>query len=251
MPRKIEVSHKTIVFTVLFLILLWFLYSVRDLILGMFVALLIMAILNPMVTKLSKWKIPRGISVLVTYFVVFGLLGVAVSNIAPALIEQTTNFVNGLPGYIDNLSIPQYLKNQVTGETLAQIGSVPTQIARTTVSLLSNVFGVITVLVFAFYLLLARDKLDEQLGFLFGDKKKAEIRKTINLLEKRLGGWARGQIYLMVLIGVTMYIGLRILGIPYALPLAILAGILEVVPYIGPIVAAILLMSCQLQWGHK
>ncbi len=65
MPRKIEISHRTIIFTILFLILLLFLYSIRDLIFEIFLALLIMAILNPIVKKLSKYKIPQGVSVFI------------------------------------------------------------------------------------------------------------------------------------------------------------------------------------------
>jgi len=61
----------------------------------------------------------------------------------------------------------------------------------------------------------------------------------INILEGRLGGWARGQLGLMLVIAFANYIGLSLLGIPYALPLSILAGLLEIIPYIGPIIAAI------------
>jgi predicted PurR-regulated permease PerM len=98
---------------------------------------------------------------------------------------------------------------------------------------------VLTVLILAFYLLLTREKLDEALGFFFGDEKRKEAAKLIDVLESRLGGWARGELALMVLVGTTTYIGLTILGIPFSLPLALLAGILEIVPYLGPIISAI------------
>jgi predicted PurR-regulated permease PerM len=97
----------------------------------------------------------------------------------------------------------------------------------------------ITVLIFSFYLLLARDKLDDQLGYFFGNDKKREVAALIDLLEKRLGGWARGQLALMILVWISTYIGLLLLGIPFALPLSILAGLLEIIPYLGPLIAAI------------
>src|SRR4029079_15977780 len=99
--------------------------------------------------------------------------------------------------------------------------------------------NIIAVLIFAFYLLLARNKFDEQLSMFFGDARKAEAASLINTLEKRLGGWARGQLALMFLVALLTYIGLTILRVPYAMPLAILAGILEIVPYLGPIVGAV------------
>lgn len=237
-PRKIEVSHRTIVFTAFFLIFLWFLYQIREIILAFFVALLIMAILNPTVTTLSKFKVPRVISALIAYVLGFALVGVAVAGIVPPLIEQTTGFVNNLPYFLQNLALSSVLGEQIIGEVLSQIGGIPGQVAKFSVSVFSNVLGVFTVLIFAFYLLLLRDKLDDQLGFLFGDRKK-EIGKIIDLMEKRLGSWARGQLALMFLVGASTYIGLRLLSIPFSLPLAILAGLLEVVPYIGPIISAI------------
>ena len=97
----------------------------------------------------------------------------------------------------------------------------------------------VAVLIFTFYLLLIREKLDDQLGFFFGEDKKKEIGKFIDQLEIRLGGWARGEIILMALIGLLNFIGLTLLGIPFALPLAILAGLLEIIPVLGPFIAGI------------
>ena len=239
MPRKIEISHRTIIFAVLFLIFLWLLYYIRDLILELFVALLIMAILNPLVTRLSKFKIPRAISVFIVYLVVFGVFGAAIAGIIPPLVEQTTSFVNNLPKYLSSLGIGGYINEQITGQLLSQLGSIPGQIVKVGISVFSNVVAVITALILAFYLLLARNKLEDQLGLFFGDDKKRELGRIIDLLESRLGGWARGALTLMALVGVSNYIGLVILGIPFALPLAILSGLLEIIPYLGPVVAAI------------
>lgn len=239
MPRKIEVSHKTIIFATFFLLFLWFLYYIRDLIFDIFVGILIMAILNPFVTRLSKYKIPRGISTFLAYALAFAAIGITIAIIVPPLIEQTTSFVNGAPTYLERVGLPSSYGEQIGTQLLSQLGSLPASIAKITLSLFSNVVSVLTVLFFAFYFLVGREKLDDQLGFFFGESKRKDIGKTIDELEKKLGGWARGELSLMFLVGLANYIGLLIIGIPFALPLAILAGLLEIIPYIGPIIAAI------------
>ena len=237
--EKIEISHRTIIFAVFFVLFLWLLYVIRDTILQFFVALLIMAILNPLVTKLSKYKIPRSLSILLVYVLLVGLMSFVVATVIPPLIEQTTLFINNFPSFLDNLGVSSLISEQVIQQLLVQIGSLPAQAAKITLSLFSNVINIVTILVFAFYLLASRSKLDDQLVVFLGETKNNQINRVIDLLEKRLGSWAIGQMSLMFVVGLSNYIGLRLLGIPFALPLAILAGILEIVPFLGPIIASV------------
>lgn len=239
MTRKIEISHRTIIFTAIFIMFVWVLFTIRDIILQFFLALLITAILNPTVTRLSKRKIPRAASVLVVYLILLGVVGITVAAVIPALIEQTTAFINNFPGIVDNIGISAFISDQLTQQLVLQLGSLPARIAKITLSVFSNAIALVAVLVFAFYLLSEREKLDEQLADLIGTKKKDVIENNLAKIESKLGGWARGQLTLMFVVGLANYIGLTLLGIPFSLPLSILAGLLEVVPYIGPIIAAI------------
>ena len=239
MIRKVEISHKTIIFTVVFLGSIWFLYFIRDIVLQFFIALLLVSILTPFVTKLSKFKIPRIISILFSYILIFSFLGFTVGSILPPLIEQTTNLANNLPSYLQNLGLQKYANEEVLKQTVSQLGSIPGQIIKAGFSLFGNILSIITVAIFAFYLLIVRDRFETSIEFLFGKDKTKGITNLVNILETKLGGWARGQFILMLLIGILSYLGFIILGIPYALPLAMLAGIFEIVPYIGPILASI------------
>ncbi|MBI3397281.1 AI-2E family transporter [Candidatus Woesebacteria bacterium] len=238
MPRKIEISYKTIIFTVFVLILLRVFYNIKDLILEFFAALLIMAILNPLVTKLSRYKIPRGVSIMIAYLIVIALFVFGVVGIMPPLIDQTTSVINNFPTYLGTLGINRFVSDQIINQLLSQIGSVPGQVISISVSVFSNVFSLLFILIVAFYLLIARDKLDDYLSFFFGEEKRVEFKRIIDILESKLGGWARGELALMVSIGLANYIGLSLLGIPYTISLSILAGLLEIVPYIGPIISA-------------
>ena len=239
MPKKIEISHRTIIFVFVFIFALWFLYFIRDIILQLFVAVFIMTVLNPFVRTLTRFKIPRTLAVFVIYLFIIALFSLLIAGIIPPLVEQSTSFANSLPKYLSTLGISPYISEQITGQIISSIGSLPGQIIKVGVSIFSNVISVLAVLVFSLYLLLSREKLEDQLGFLFGDEKKMKIGRVIDRLEMRLGGWARGELALMIIVGSANYIGLSLMGIPFALPLAILAGLLEIIPNIGPITAAI------------
>lgn len=238
MPQKIEISHRTIVFTAVFLIFAWVLYYIRDILLQLFVSLLLTAILNPLVGRLTRLKLPRPIAIFAVYIILFGLFGSAIAGIIPPMVDQTTNFVNRLPTYmaqVGGLGIPDNFGSQF----LSQLGGIPTQAAKFTVSVFSNVMSMITILIFTFYLLLAHDRLETQLERLVGARKSRSYGEIIHKIEHKLGGWARGQLALMLIVGLLTYIGLVLLGIPFAIPLALIAGLLEIVPYLGPILAAI------------
>src|SRR3989344_6756086 len=127
MPKKIEISHRTIVFTVLFLAFLWFLLSIRDIIFLVFVSTLVMTILNPTVSKLNRYKIPRAASVLIVYISVLALVIFTVAAIIPPLVEQTSNFASSLPRYLRELKIPVFLIDSATAELTSQLGQLPGQ----------------------------------------------------------------------------------------------------------------------------
>ncbi len=189
MPKKIEISYKTIVFTVLFIIFVGFLYYVKDVILQLFVALLIMTILNPTVTKLQRFKIPRALSVSIVYLILLALLVFSIATLIPALVDQTTRFASAVPRLLEELDIPIVVVDQMTREVTSQIGNLPSQILRLSISVVSNVISLLAVFIFALYFLLARNKLDEHLTSLVSREQAKKIDEVLARLEKELGGF--------------------------------------------------------------
>src|SRR3989344_5457033 len=118
MTRKVEISHRTIIFTVLFLLFLWFLYAIRDILLLLFVSLLVMTIFNPLVKTLNRLKIPRGLSIFISYLLVFTLLGAVAAGIVPPLVSETSSLVAGLPEYLERLNVTPAVSDQVVTELL-------------------------------------------------------------------------------------------------------------------------------------
>lgn len=245
MPKTIELSHRTVIFSVLFLLFIWFLGQIAPIIIGLFIAVLLMTALNPAVEKLARAKIPRPLAIFLVYLVLIGIVGLGLFWLIPPLVDETTKLVNRLPLILEQLGV--WLENlgvsgidkSIIESQISQIGTIPVNFIRFAVSLLSNVIVVFSVLVITFYLLIERRNLDKYLLVLFGDDGEKKAKRFVDQIEARLGGWVRGELTLMVIIGVLTYIGLRLLGIPFALPLAILAGVLEIVPNIGPVISAI------------
>lgn len=236
MNRKIDISHKTIFFIAAFLALLWALYLIRDVIILLFIAVIFMSALSPIIGKLQKFKVPRSLAIAFVYVVIIAVVSSLISFVITPLVEQTTNLLTNFPNYLSTV-IPEsgFIDRTVLQQ---EFGNFSKNALEVSLALFNNFLGFISVAVLTFYMLLERDKLDKLLAQFFIGKEE-RIARTTRRIEEKLGSWMRGQIVLTLIIGTASYIGLTILGLPYALPLAILAGILEIIPVIGPIISAI------------
>ncbi len=237
--RKIEISHKTIIFTVVFLIALAFLWQIKSIILLIFVSFVLMQAINPLVSELQKIKIPRVLAIIIVYILIVALISFGIAAIVPILIEQTSSLINSLPGIINNVKI--FSQNNIDLSSQFKIlEAIPSNIAKITMVIVSNIFLTIITFVITFYLLLEKNKFPQYGDSFFGDKGKTKFLKIMNNLESSLGSWVGAQILLMTVIGLISYLGYSILGLKYAVPLAIIAGLLEIIPTIGPTIATVL-----------
>ncbi|MFH1289696.1 MAG: AI-2E family transporter [Patescibacteria group bacterium] len=237
--KKVEVSHRTIVFTVVFLSSLWFLYEIRQIVVGLFVSIVLMSAINPLLDKMEKVKIPRALGIIFVYIFIIGLLGLVVAGIIPPLVEQTSRLISGLPDFIKKIEILGDVDKKIIENQLGQLSSLPGDFLKFGVAIFSNFIAIFAFLIITFYMLLERKNLNRYLYTFFGERGEEKAERIIAKMEEKLGGWVRAEILLMLIIGVSSYIGLRVIGLEYALPLAILAGLLELIPNIGPVVAAI------------
>lgn len=242
-PLRIEISHKTVVFTVGLLIGLWFLVQIKEIIVLVFLSIILLSALLKPVEWLNARHVPRVISTLLVYIIVITLISTAIGIIVPPLVAQTTDFVSKLPQIISSVNdsvvfykIPvEDISKVVTG----QVEQIATNIITISRAVFSSIFALLTILVFTFYLLLEWKNFVRLVASPFSGKQEKKVIATIAKVEYGLGRWVRGQLLLSLIVGALTYIGLSILGIPFALPLALIAGILEIIPIIGPIIAAI------------
>lgn len=235
MNHRIDISYKTIIFVSAFAALLWVLVHILDIILLFFVAFILMSALNPLVEKLRKWGVPKILAVLLVFFIVVGaIVGLITAGLTP-LISQTSNLLQRLAETINLL-----LQENIVDDTVIQqeASKLSAQILTFTVDLFRNLISWVSVFVVTIYMLLDREKMENYATSFFGQRQE-RVKKLLTKIENKLGDWLRGQVILSAVVGVMVYLGLVVLGVEFALPLAIIAGLLEIVPVIGPIISAI------------
>jgi predicted PurR-regulated permease PerM len=243
--RKIEIAPKTIIFTLLFLLALVFFWQIRSILIMVFISFVLMHAVDPLVCRLQRIKIPRIIAILIVYILVFGIISFCIAGIIPILIEQTAGLINSLPQITQNIKI--FNENSFFNENNIDLTSqfkiletIPSSLTQIAFSVVSNVFSALIIFVITFYLLLEKKNFPKYGDNFFGEKGKTKFLKIMDNLETSLGSWVSAELLLMSIIGIISYLGYLTLGLKYAVPLAIIAGLLEAVPNIGPIIATVL-----------
>ncbi|MFA6304987.1 MAG: AI-2E family transporter [Patescibacteria group bacterium] len=247
----INISTGTLIKILIFLAIISFLFLIKEVLLILLVALILTAAFNPSVDWLHKHRIPRGLGILIIYAVFFATLSTAFILIIPPISREVTQLSENFPFYYEKISasfqsFSSISKSTATEQvqnglnTLGQnLPQALSNVASTIFDVFGGLFSAILVLVITFYLIVQEEAMKGFIKLLTPDKIQPYLVRMLNQIQLKMGLWLRGQIILSLVIFTMVFIGLTILGVPYALVLAFLAGLLEVVPFIGPLVAAI------------
>ena len=236
--QKIEISSKTIIFTVGFILILGVIWLIKDLIFSLFIAFIIAGALRQPVDFLEKKKIPRSISSFIVYFIFVFTIFYLFALIIPPLAGEIIILFKNLPHIIIKV-FPTLSSNFNLSFLSNNIPSLANETINLIKTAFSNVIFVTSTLFFGFYFLLEKNLVQRLLGNFFDDMELNKISLISERAQKRMSGWFWGEIILMIVVGLLTYIGLSLMGMKYALALAVLSGLLEVVPNLGPITATI------------
>lgn len=253
---NVNISSLSIIKVIIILAILWFLWMIKGIIGLLFVALILTSAFDPFVDWMQKRKIPRALGMLIIYIVIFGLVLSSIGLVIPPIIDQVGDLTKNISSYTDKFSIwigeaGVYTKETGLSESLKQsLESLQSGLATAgsgVVSAASSVFGgvasFVIVIVITFYMIVQ----EEAMKKVFRNIAPAEIQpylvRTITRMKEKIGLWLRGQLVLCLIVGILTFAALFILGLftgfKYALVLALLAGIFELVPYLGPIFSAV------------
>jgi predicted PurR-regulated permease PerM len=238
--RYIKQNH--FLATVLLLFVLFLIFILRDMILLVFISYIIMATLSPAVSFFHKKRVPKTISVLISYLIVLAVLFSLIIPLISFFSQQIQSLFNSFPKYLDQVA--KILNLPVSNSQIKSfLGNEASLIGENAYFVTSRVFGglfsILAVIVISFYSLLDKERIQKGVVSLFPKEWQGKTEKISILIEEKLGAWFRGQMLLCLLIGILTWIVLTLLGISFALPLAVIAGILEIIPTIGPILSSI------------
>ncbi|MBQ9246039.1 AI-2E family transporter [bacterium] len=256
-----NINFKNLLFIVLAVFLVWFIIQIKNIALLAFGSFVLACSFNPAVDKLSE-KISRSLAstlVIMLAIIVVVLFLIPVITIS---IEEVHQVINNIPVLAKN--IIDYLSNKtIMGKALIEFIDVDTITGASsklatgilnksldiTMALLETITVIITISVIVFYMLNEKFLIRDAIILLFPPKMKERAKEVYENIEKKVGGYVIAQILSMSTVAICTALGLMALNVDYAIMLGLIAGILDIVPIVGPTLALILGVVCAAQHG--
>jgi predicted PurR-regulated permease PerM len=252
----VSITGGTVTKTILLLLLVGFIYVMRSIVLDVLTAIVIASALEPGIKTLRKRKIPRTLAVILLYLTLFAIFFVIFFFFLPSLFGDIATFIAALPGYLEAFNRTGALDQYANLLGLQSPSTVP---AATIISNIHNalnlnvfnngfdaaskifggIFSFVIIVVFSFYFAVLETGVDDFLRIIVPKTHQEYILGLWKRSQHKIGKWMQGQLLLAVIMGVLVYLGLTVLGVPDALVLATIAGCFEIIPVFGPTLSAV------------
>jgi predicted PurR-regulated permease PerM len=267
-PKTVAVSTATVL---LVLLAFWALWSLHDVLLILVLSFFLSVVIDSSVRFFEGFRIPRSVAVLLVYVIFLSLAVFLIVSLIPIVATEVQNFARFLNNRVDvflteqeialpflseplNLKLTELLQEALRNleikdqaSTLFRFGQDLSTVAQSWLSyaigLAGSVFNFIAsftlILILTFFIQMERESIVDYFRFLLPHGYRRYYDNKADAIYHKMSQWFQGQIILCISIGVLVFIALTILGMPYALTLALLAGFTEFIPVAGPLIAAI------------
>ena len=256
MAGQSQLSTRTIArvfFTLVALgVLLYVLYLVRSVLGLLLIAVFLAVALGPAVDRVSRLKLPRAASILVVFLCLFLAVFLIGLIVVPPIVDEVQAFAKHVPDYVkdvrgnstlreydDKYDITQKLEEQAAGLP-SRLGDAAGALQAVTVGVFSTILQLVTVLTITFFLLLDGGRI---VNFVFGQSRphhENRIRGVAAEIYGATGGYVAGAFSLATAAGLSTYVVLSILGVPFAVPLAVLMAFFDLIPLVGSTIGGVL-----------
>lgn len=245
MERRIfDISWETLWRILIFVVIVAILYQGRAIVLGVFLAIIISSGLEGIVDALERIGLPRSIGVILIFLFAVILFILVIYSVAPFIIVELNTIFSSAeksaPGGLSNLLL-NFKGSQSVSAAISKLSSQFFSTSASPLDFFSNALGgfglAIAVIISSFYLSLSHDGVERFIKVVVPPNYEAKVLKVYARSRKLIGSWFRTQILLSFIMMFIVWGGLAVLGVPYAFLIGFLAGLFELVPFVGPIVS--------------
>ncbi|MET0423712.1 MAG: AI-2E family transporter [Actinoplanes sp.] len=215
-----------------------------------FIALFLAIGLNPAVTRLTRWGLPRGLAVAIVALAVVGLLAGGVVALIPPLVGQTNQLIENVPAYIQNLQrsetvnelIERYdIQEKVTSALNAgTVGNAVGGVVGGAKLVFGTIFNTLTVLVLTIYFMASFDRIRKAAYSLVPRSRRTRVQLLTDEILTKVGAYMVGALAIAVLAGLSTWVLAMILDLPYPFALAVVVAICDLIPQIGATLGAVI-----------
>lgn len=244
---------RVVVTTALAIAVMVALYIARDALLTLYISGLLAIGLGPVVSSIEQLlsrgtqRVPRWLAILVIYLAIVGVLTIAGLLVIPPLVDQAEDLWKRMPELLERaqgfLVHRGLLNHPVTLEEVVRNAPGPGDAVSTVATAVSTVLGglltFVTVLILTFYLLVESASLFEGFARLFPRADRPRVQSAALKISTKVSAWLRGQLMLGGAVGLSSALGLYLLGVPYFYVLGLITGFGELIPVVGPLLAAV------------
>ena len=231
-------------------------YTARGVLILALIALFLAVSLDPAVRALSRWHIRRGVAILVVVLVVLGLVAAFLQSVIPAMAEQFQAMVRDFPHYLASLQHRSASVRQVSGRyhLTSQINkllaSLPARLGNGAFGISRRVFSALaatlTVTVLTIYFLVDLPRLQRSAVLLFPRAHRARFGRIADVLVDKVGSYMLGNILVSFVAGLAAFAALTVLRVPFAVPLAFVVAVTDLIPMVGATIGAVVCIAVAL-----
>jgi predicted PurR-regulated permease PerM len=238
MDRNFVISLKTALILAGFLAAGYIIYKLGQVFAILGISLLIAAAIEPSIKLLIRKRVKRNAAVYFIYIILIVLvMGIFTVGIPP-LVKQVRMLFSNLPLILQSLGAWEQF-GLSPSDIFAQAASITSNVLVISYSVFTNAAVLVTIFFLSFYMSLDWENIKTRLLSLFTGQVRDEIEEALYEIEISVSQWVKGQALLMLVVGLASMLAFYLIGVEYALALAVIAGLLEFVPMIGPVISAI------------
>lgn len=249
---RIDVSGATFLRALGFALAGVVVWQVRDVVVSLLLAVVIASSLEPAVRRMVKWKVPRVLVVVMLYVVLLAVVLLSTYAVLPKMSDELEVFTKEAPRMLKEARIdiakraPYFPVDPVFDRISAYMKGQDFSVKGFTGSILSSenfvdrvvAFG--TIFIVSFYMTVQERGVEKFLRLVIPGEYEDRVVYIWARTQRKIERWLQGQILLAIIVGALVYMGLLgIFGLEYALTLAVISAVFEIIPYIGPVLAAI------------